>query len=138
MDREILIVYAVLAGAAILFLTNRIRNDLVALLVMLALMVSGVLTVAESLAGFADPVVMIIVAMFIVSQALVNTGIAQRIGEMVMTTGRGIEMRLVVMLMLAVAGVGAFMSSTAAVSVATKSGLNRKRLLMPVKLSISS
>ena len=56
---------------------------------MLVLMVSGVLTVTESLAGFADPVVMIIVAMFIVSQALVNTGIAQRIGEMVMTAGRG-------------------------------------------------
>jgi di/tricarboxylate transporter len=142
MNREILIVYAVLVSAAILFLTNRVRSDLVAILVMLALMISGVLSVGDCLAGFADPVVMIIIAMFIVSEALVNTGIAQRIGEMVMAAGQGSETRLIVMLMLAAGGVGAFMNSTAAVAiflpvtltVARKTGFNRKRLLMPLAI----
>ncbi len=143
MNFEIAIVYAVLLGAAILFITNRIRNDLVAILVMLSLMVSGVLTVPESLAGFSDPVVLIIVAMFIVSEALVNTGIARRIGELVISSGQGSEARLIVMLMLAVGVVGAFMSSTAAVaifipvtlSVARTVGLNKKRLLMPLAIA---
>ncbi|MBW2329321.1 MAG: hypothetical protein JRF04_06935, partial [Deltaproteobacteria bacterium] len=52
MNPEILIVFATLLAAAVLFVTNSIRNDLVALLVMLTLMLSGVLTVDEALAGF--------------------------------------------------------------------------------------
>ena len=56
MNNEIIIVFAVFIGAAILFITNRVRNDLVAVLVMLSLMVSGVLSVNESVAGFADPI----------------------------------------------------------------------------------
>jgi len=142
MNNEIIIVFAVFIGAAILFITNRVRNDLVAVLVMLSLMVSGVLSVNESVAGFADPILMVIIAMFIVSEALVNTGIAQRIGEMVLTAGQGNETRLIVTLMLAVGGLGAFMSSTATVaifipitlSVAAKANLNPKRLLMPLSI----
>ena len=67
-------------------------------------MLSGVLTVPESLAGFADPVVMVIIAMFIISEALVHTGIAQQIGELVLKTGSGSETRLIAVLMLAVGG----------------------------------
>ena len=78
MTRETLIVLGVLASVAVLFVSNRLRSDLVAVLALLALMLSGVLTVKESLAGFADPVVMVIIAMFIVSEALVHTGIAQK------------------------------------------------------------
>ena len=55
MNREVLIVIGVLIGAAVLFASNRIRSDLIAVFVLLTLMMSGVLTVAESLAGFSDP-----------------------------------------------------------------------------------
>jgi len=141
--REALIVIAVLIGVAVLFVSNRVRSDMAAVMALLALMLSGVLTVPESLAGFADPVVMVIIAMFIVSEALVHTGIAQQIGEIVLRAGGGSEARLVALLMLAVGGVGAFMSSTAAVaifvpitlSVSDKAGLNRKRLLMPLSMA---
>lgn len=143
MHREALIVLVVLVGVAALFVSNRVRSDLVAVMALLALMLSGVLTVPESLAGFADPVVMVIIAMFIISEALVHTGIAQQIGELVLKTGSGSETRLIAVLMLAVGGVGAFMSSTAAVaifipitlSVVDKAGLNRKRLLMPLSVA---
>ena len=63
-----------------LFVTNSIRNDLVALLVMLTLMLSGVLTVDEALAGFSDQVVIIVAAMFIIGEAIVYTGIARKVG----------------------------------------------------------
>lgn len=143
MTREALIVIAVLIGVAVLFVSNRVRSDLAAVMALLALMLSGVLTVPESLAGFADPVIMVIISMFIVSESLVHTGVAQRIGELVLKIGGGHEARLVALLMLAVGGVGAFMSSTAAVaifvpitlSVSDKAGLNRKRLLMPLSMA---
>ena len=137
---EIIVVLAVLGAAAVLFVTNLVRSDIVGILVMLALMLSGVLTVNEALAGFSNPVVLILVAMFVVSEALVNTGIAQQIGAVVLRAGRGDETRLVVLLMVVVALVGAFMSSTSAMaifipvalSVAQEAELNRKRLLMPL------
>ena len=140
MNREILIVTGVLVGAAVLFASNRMRSDLIAVFVLLSLMMSGVLTVAESLAGFSDPVVMIIVAMFVVSEALINTGIAQKMGSALMRVGRGNETRLIIFLMMIVGAVGAFMSSTAAVaifiptvlSITRKTGIHKKRLFMPL------
>ncbi len=137
---EISVVLAVLTAAAFLFVTGRVRSDIVGILVVLALMLSGVLTVEEALAGFSNPVVMIIVAMFVVSEALASTGIAQQIGATVLQLGRGDETRLTVLLMVVIAVVGAFMSSTSAMaifipvalSVAQKAELNRKRLLMPM------
>ena len=73
---DIIVVLAVLGAAAVLFVTNLVRSDIVGILVVLALMLSGVLTVDEALAGFSNPVVLILVAMFVVSEALVSTGIA--------------------------------------------------------------
>ncbi len=140
LNYEIIVVLAVLGAAAVLFVTNLVRSDIVGILVVLALMLSGVLTVDEALAGFSNPVVLILVAMFVVSEALVSTGIAQQIGAIVLRAGRGDETRLIVLLMVVVALVGAFMSSTSAMaifipvalSVAREAGLNRKRLLMPL------
>jgi di/tricarboxylate transporter len=139
---EIVVVFAVLLGAATLFVTDLVRSDLVGIMVVLALMLSGVLTVEEALAGFSNAVVMIIVAMFVVSEALVSTGIARQIGSTVLKLGRGDETRLVILLMVVIAVVGAFMSSTSAMaifipvalSVAQKAELNRKRLLMPLSI----
>lgn len=140
MNGDMLIVFGVLFSAAVLFVSNRVRSDVVAILVLLALMSSGVLTVSESLAGFSNPVVLVIAAMFIVGEAMVHTGITQAMGEAVVAASRGSETRLIMLLMLVVAGVGAFMSSTAVVAlfipvtltIATRAELNRKRLLMPL------
>ena len=139
---EIIAVLTILLGAATLFVTGFVRSDIVGILVVLALMLSGVLNVEEALAGFANPVVIIIVAMFVVSEALVSTGIAHQIGSTVLKLGRGNETRLVILLMVVVALVGAFMSSTSAMaifipvalSVAQRAELNRKRLLMPLSI----
>src|SRR5262245_6805853 len=138
-----LIVLGVLAGAVALFAWGRPRSDVVAILVVLALMVSRVLTPQEALAGFGDPVVILIAAIFVVGEALVNTGVAHRLGEVVMKAGGGHETRLLVLIMLLVGGIGAFMSSSAIVAmfipvvlaIATKTGLNRKRLLMPLSVA---
>ena len=143
MTDQMLIVFGILAGAVGLFAWGRPRADIVAIFVVLALMLSRVLTPKESLAGFGDPVVILIAAVFIVGEALVNTGVAQRLGEAVLKAGHGSETRLIVLIMALAGGVGAFMNSTAIVamfipvvlSVANRSGLNRKRMLMPLAVA---
>jgi di/tricarboxylate transporter len=106
-------------------------------------MVSRVLTPHEALAGFGDPVVVLIAAIFIVGEALVNTGVVHRLGEAVMKLGGGNETRLIVLIMTLAGGLGAFMSSSAIVAmfiplvltVARKTGLNSKRMLMPLSVA---
>lgn len=143
MTNQILIVFGVLIGAIALFAWGRIRVDIVAILVMLALMLSHVLTPDEALAGFGNPAVILIAAIFIVGEGLVNTGVAHRLGEGVMKLGGGNETRLVVLIMLLAGGVGAFMSSSAIVAmlipvvltIAKKAALNSKRMLMPLSVA---
>src|SRR5262247_2048956 len=138
-----LIVLGVLAGAVALFAWGRPRSDVVAILVVLALMVSRVLTPQEALAGFGDPVVLLIAAIFIVGEALVNTGVAHRLGEVVLKAGGGHETRLIVLIMILAGGIGAFMSSSAIVAmfipvvlaIDHELGLNRKRMLMPLSVA---
>jgi di/tricarboxylate transporter len=143
MTGQMLIVFVVLAGAIGLFALGRPRADIVAILVVLALMLTRVLTPQESLAGFGDPTVILIAAIFIVGQALVNTGIAHSLGEVVLKAGGRNETRLIVLIMLLAGGIGAFMSSSAIVAIfipvvltiANKTELNRKRLLMPLSIA---
>jgi len=143
MTGSMLIVFGILAGAIVLFAWGRPRVDIVAILVVLALILSRVLTPHEALAGFGDPVVILIAAIFIVGEALVNTGVVHRLGEAVMKLGGGNETRLIVLIMTLAGGIGAFMSSSAIVAmfiplvltVARKTGLNNKRMLMPLSVA---
>jgi di/tricarboxylate transporter len=138
-----LIVFGVLAGAVVLFAWGRLRSDIVAILVVLALNLSGVLTMQESLAGFGDPVVMLIAAVAIVGEGLVATGVAYRLGEAVMRAGGSNEARLVALVMALAGSIGAFMSSSAIVAmfipvvmtIANRIGLNPKRMLMPLSVA---
>ncbi len=143
MTGPMLIVLGILAGAVGLFAWGRPRVDIVAILVVLALILSRVLTPREALAGFGDPVVILIAAIFIVGEALVNTGVVHRLGEAVMKFGGGNETRLIVLIMTLAGAIGAFMSSSAIVAmfvplvltVARKTGLNSKRMLMPLSVA---
>src|SRR6478736_7284353 len=140
MTGPMLMVFGILGGAIVLFAWGRPRVDIVAILVVLALMLSRVLTPHEALAGFGDPVVVLIAAVFIVGEALVNTGVVHRLGEAVMKLGGGNETRLILLIMTLAGSIGAFMSSSAIVAmfiplvltVARKTGLNSKRMLMPL------
>jgi di/tricarboxylate transporter len=143
MTGPMLIVFGILAGAIGLFAWGRPRVDIVAILVVLALILSRVLTPREALAGFGDPVVVLIAAIFIVGEGLVNTGVVHRLGEAVMKLGGGNETRLIVLIMMLAGAIGAFMSSSAIVAmfiplvltVASKTGLNSKRMLMPLSVA---
>ncbi len=140
MTGEIAFVFALLLITIILFASDRLRMDIVAILVVLTLMLSGVLTPKETLAGFGDPLVVLIAGLFIVGEGLFRTGVAFSIGNWLIGVAGASEIRLLVLLMLVVAVLSAFMSNTGAVAVfipvalnlCTKANVPPTRLLMPM------
>jgi len=126
MTPDMLIVFTLLGATILLFLSDRIRMDLVALLVVVCLALSGIITPAEAVSGFGEPVVVMIAALFVVGEGLLRTGIAAATGSWLMQMGGHSETRLLLFLLPVVALLSAFMSSTGAVA-----------LLLPVVLSLS-
>nr|WP_281256008.1 SLC13 family permease [Necropsobacter massiliensis] len=132
-----------LVVAIVLFVRNKIRMDVIALLVMLAFSLSGILTVQEVLAGFSDPNIILIALLFIVGEGLVRTGIAYQVSEWLLRMSKNSETRVLVLLMLAVAGLGAFMSSTGVVAIfipvvlviCQKMNISARRLMMPLSFA---
>ena len=136
----LIITLLTLAGAAVLMVGNFLRTDVVAVLIILVLSLTGVLEVSEALSGFSNTAVIITACMFVIGKAIQNTGIAQRAGDLIIRYGGNHEIKILCMIMAAAATVGAFMSSLATAAifipitlvVAEKAGLNHKRLLMPL------
>lgn len=74
-------VLALLAAAVLMFALNRPRMDVVAVIMMVALPMTGVISMSEALMGLADPNIVLIAALFVIGEALVRTGVAQRLGD---------------------------------------------------------
>ncbi|MFW5680614.1 MAG: SLC13 family permease [Pseudomonadota bacterium] len=133
-------VLVVLLVTIVLFVTEKLRLDVTALLMLLALFFGGQITPNEATAGFGDPVVVLIGGLFVVGEALYRTGVAHAVGAWLVRHGGGTEARLIALMMAAVALLSAFMSSTGAVAVfipialglAQRTGISRQRLLMPL------
>ena len=134
------LVFGLIAVAAALMASNRVRFDVVALLVLIALILSGVLTVEQSLAGFGSPVVILVAGLLVVGEMLARTGVAGAVGDWILRKGGTSEARLLVLIMVGSAVLGAVMSSTAIVAifipiilrVAAETGVSRSRLLLPM------
>ena len=119
----LILVLALLAAAIVMFAINKPRLDAVALIMLVALPFTGVLTMSEALAGFSDSNIVLIAALFVIGDGLVRTGVAQRVGDWVIETAGHSEIRLIVLLMLVVCGLGAVMSSTAVTAIFIPVGL---------------
>ncbi len=137
---DTIFVFILIGIVAALMASNRVRFDLVALMVVLALMLSGVQTAGEALSGFGSPVVMLVAALLVVGEMLDRTGVAAAMGDWILRKGGGDETRLLIVIMGGAAVLGAAMSSTAVVAIfipivlriAAETNLNASRLLMPM------
>ena len=89
-----------LGVAIILFVHNKIRMDVVALLVMLSFYLSGILSIQEILVGFSDPNIILIALLFIVGESLVRTGIAYRVSDGILKVAGNSEAKVLILLML--------------------------------------
>lgn len=111
MTLDIIIVFLILGSALVLFFTGWVRMDIVALLVLGSLTVTGLVTPTEALAGFSNPAVVTVWAMFILSAALYQTGIAKIIGRQVLKVSGKSEAGLIITIMGASGFLSAFMNN---------------------------
>lgn len=111
------IVLLLLTVAIILFALDRPRMDVVALMMLVALPFTGVISVTEALAGFSDPNIVLIAALFVIGEGLVATGVARQLGDQIIGKAGNSPVRLLALLMGCVCFLGAFMSSTAVTAI---------------------
>ena len=123
-----------------MFIWGRVRADIVALTALAALLVLGILTPAEALAGFSSPIVIMMIGLFVVGGAIMQTGLAKLTGNKLMALSRGNETVTFLLVMLVTSFIGAFVSNTGTValmmpiimSIAAGSGMQSSRFLMPL------
>src|ERR1700750_731567 len=143
MNTNLALVLLLLAAAIVMFMANRPRMDAVALLMIVIMPFTGVITINEALAGFSDPSIVLIAGLFVIGEGLVRTGVARRLGDWLNATAGSSGTRLLVLLMLAGSGRGAFMSSTPVVAVfipvvlriCQNTGAAPSQLMMPLSFA---
>lgn len=98
----------ILGGAFVLFLTERIRIDLTAVLIVLCLAMTGILTPEEALSGFGSEPAIVAAAIFVLSGAMYVTGLSDRLGLWIGRLAGGRFQRMIAVIMTAVAALSAF------------------------------
>ena len=140
MSIEQWITLIIILGAVVLLVSNRLRADLVALMVMVTLGLSGVISSQEAFSGFSSSAVMTILGISMISVALQMTGATNSLGRIMLKLGAGSETRLVLMVTSISAILSLFMNNIAAVgvllpavmSLSRRSRVSPTRLLMPL------
>jgi di/tricarboxylate transporter len=117
MEWPLILVLGLLSACVFCFVRGYPRSDVVALAAVLVLPLSGILTVPQALAGFSDPNIVLIALLFVVGEGLTRTGVAQQASLWLVKKSRRSELKLMVLLMLAVALLGSVMSSTGTVAI---------------------
>ena len=135
----------ILLIAAALFVSGKVRSDLVAICSLLALLVCQILTPEEGLAGFANSTVIMMVGLFVVGGGIFQTGLAKMISSKIMALAGQSELRLFLLVMIVTGVIGSVVSNTGTVAVmmpivvsmAASAGTSPRRLLMPLAFASS-
>lgn len=137
---EIAVVSIILVITLLLLISEWMPIDVTAIGIMVALMVSGILTPAQAVAGFANPAVITVGAMFLISQAMIRTGVVGYIGRRVMDLTRGRTWPAMVVVLMLVAVASAFINNTPVVvifipvilSMGCRLGVSASKYLIPI------
>jgi di/tricarboxylate transporter len=140
MTPQIAIVLAIVVAAIVMFVTERIRVDVVALMVLVSLALTGLVSPAEALSGFANLAVVTVWAVLILSAGLARTGVAGVLGRQVLRLAGRSEARLIALIMFVVGVLSGFMNDIGVaalmlpvvVDIARRTGRPPSRLLMPL------
>jgi di/tricarboxylate transporter len=140
LTQEIALVLAILAIAIILFATEKLRVDVISMMVLLSLLLLGLVNIDEAFSGFSSPAVVTVWAIYIVSSGLFRTGVADFIGQRILGIAGVREPRLIGVIMLTVGSMSAFMNNIGATavllpavsSIARRSKVSISKLLIPL------
>lgn len=143
MTLEMILVLGLVVSAVILFATEKLPVDLTAMILMAAMLLSGLISPQEAIGGFSNPATVTVGAMFILSAGLFKTGAVNLVGSFLGRIGRISFWLALVVMMLMVGGLSAFINNTAAVAIflpvalgiARDSGFSAGRLLMPLSFA---
>lgn len=143
MTTEIIIVLVIVVAAVILFATEKISVDLTAIIVMVTLLLTGIITPSEGISGFSNTATITVGAMFIVSAALQKTGAVNFLGILTTRVFKSNFWFGLVISMIAVGVISAFINNTPVVavfipimlSVAYENKLSPSKLLMPISFA---
>lgn len=135
----------ILITTVILFIVGKVRSDIVALCALCAMLLLGILTPEEALSGFSSTVVIMMVGLFVVGGAILQTGLAKAVSQKIMKLAAGNDIRMFLLVMIVTAIIGAFISNTGTValmmpivvSMAAQAGIRPGRLLMPLAFASS-
>ena len=140
MTLDNILVLSILAGAIILFVSEKIRVDVVAMIVLAALVLTGLVPIEQAFSGFASPAVITVWAVFIVSGGLTRSGVADTIARLVMRFAGTNPIRLIVLIMVGVGLMSALMNNIGAgaillpavVSIARETKTAPSKFLIPL------
>ncbi len=140
MSLEIAAVMLLLAAATVLFLLEWASVDVITLLLLIATVLSGILTPEEAFSGFANEVIIVLASIFVLSGALAETGVMDRVASWISEAAGSSELRALLILVAVSALVSAFINNTTTtavmiptvMSLCRKTGLRPGRLLMPI------
>ena len=143
MTLDMVLVLMVLVGAIVLFALDRFPADLVAMLVMVSLLIAGVVTPQEALAGFSNPATVTVGAMFMLSAALFRSGALNFVGRLLLSVWRRSEWVALLVVMMGIGTISAFVNNTAAVAIflpvvigfARMVKVSPSKLLMPLSFA---
>lgn len=135
----------ILALSAVFFVNGKLRSDLVALCALVSLIVFNILTPEEALSGFSNPIVIMMVGLFVVGGAIFKTGLAKMISSKILRLAGKSELKLFILIMMVTAFIGAFVSNTGTValmlpivvSMAASANISPGRFLMPLAFASS-
>lgn len=145
MHTEMTITLITLALAAALFMSGKIRSDVVAIGSLIVLVLFDILSPSEALSGFSNSVVIMMIGLFVVGGAIFQTGLAKIASRSMLKVAGQSETRLLITVMLATSFIGAFVSNTGTVAVmmpivvslAMSANISPGRLLMPLAFASS-
>jgi di/tricarboxylate transporter len=140
MTLSIALVLGLLIVAIVLFATEKVSVDIVTIGLLIALVLSGILSPAEAFEGFSSEIIIILASIFVISGALQATGVLDVVGTRLLKIASGSENRLVLLLMVCASGVSAFMNNTTVtatltppvIGLARRSKISASKLLMPL------
>ncbi|MEP6809793.1 MAG: SLC13 family permease [Chthoniobacterales bacterium] len=140
MTLSIAFVLALLLIAVALFATERVSVDLVAFMLLIALVTGGILTPREAFDGFSNDIIIILGSIFVISGALRETGVLDLLGTRLLKLAGSNQNRLLLLLMASTSGVSAFMNNTTVtamflppvVTLARRAKIAGSKLLMPM------
>ena len=138
MNTDLVMVLGLLGAAIVMFVIDKPRMDAVGLIMIVAMPLTGVVTIAETTAGFADSSIIVLAALFVVGASLSRTGVTRSISDWIIAPAGGSETCVVVLIMVSTALLGILMGSTGVVAlfvpiaqrIARNAGIPPGRIMM--------